>query len=145
MAGMKFSGYESEDEPLIIDSKRAWDLSAIDRPYNSPRDLRIAMQGHILRCGWALHRLTRGEPGDFGTIQRFRFSAREGSCSGTPEHLAHLFAQLLSFARDVEVMENDSPQANAFAAARARQDPAVQGVISKAIKAARRGRGKGAA
>lgn len=144
MAATKFSRSESEDEPLIIDSERAWNLSAMDMPYATERDLRIAIQGHILRCGWAIQRLMNGEPGDFGSIQQFRFSEREDYAAGSSALVPRLIAELLALARDGQMEKNRSPQAAAFAAACAKHDPAVQGVISKAIKAAGRKRGKGA-
>lgn len=108
-------------ERLIIDSHASWSFDAITGPYRTARELRVALQGLVLRCGWALDQMAQGGYED-GEIQPLRVAP------ASVERIRKTIAALLFEIREAEVIRNPAFDAHA--------DPAVQQLIAQAMNPA---------
>jgi hypothetical protein len=107
------------DDRLIIDSEASWRVQTLVGPWRSERELRIAMQGMVLRCAWVLDQMARGGLED-GEIQPMRMSA------ASTEAIRKTIAPVLFAIREGKVIRNPAFEAHT--------DPAVQRLIAQAMK-----------
>jgi hypothetical protein len=105
-------------DKLIIDSHASWSFDAITGPYRTERELRVALQGLVLRCSWSLAQVAQGGYED-GEIQSLRVTPASW------ELIRKAMVPLLLATRDAEVIRNPAFDA--------RTDPAVQRVIAQAM------------
>jgi hypothetical protein len=111
------------DDRLIIDSEASWRVQTLVGPWRTERELKIAMQGMVLRAAWGLDGMARGGGGlEDGAIQPLRMTA------ASTEAIRKTISPLLFAIREAQVVRNPAFDAHT--------DPAVQKLIADAMNPA---------